>query len=55
MVICELMIPGYKYIGHGHSKTVKSAKKKATSDFLLFLVHQKELKLETSSILEVLK
>ncbi|XP_025425468.1 ATP-dependent RNA helicase A-like isoform X1 [Sipha flava] len=55
MVICELMIPGYKYIGHGHSKTVKSAKKKATSDFLLFLVHQKELKLETSSILEKIK
>lgn len=37
---CELEIPGYNYVGMGNSKLKKSAQKKATKDFLLYLVSQ---------------
>lgn len=38
--ICELVIPGYNFVGVGNSKDKKSAQKKATKDFLLFLASQ---------------
>lgn len=40
---CGLEIPGYNYIGIGNSKIKKSAQKKATKDFLLFLVSRNEI------------
>lgn len=43
-------MPGCKYKGLGYSKTQNSAKKKATKDFLLFLVRQKALHLELPKV-----
>lgn len=39
-VKCELTLSGCKYVGIGISKSKKSAKKKATEDYVSFLARQ---------------
>lgn len=55
---CGLEIPGYNYVGIGNSKLKKSAQKKATKDFLLFLVSQNALpaipKVKTNMLLNTI-